>query len=329
VAFYDRTYRMVDDERIEGTWRPAFIRNGRTYFLTDLKIYADGVVDCWGLVTFDEFVEKVRTGWVATDLPEGGRASAHGVADWTFHEPESWVDEEALIGEVADEIDKLAGRPDSTDRCVAAVDAYLADQSEANRAALREAYLAIPEHLRMFALGDQDAKDGPLLDLAFDNGEEARQGSLAYFAERNAGGEKAPKETTQPTVIIPGRMYHGEPPDNTGLEVLQNDFPAPITVAGRTFPTVADAYRELAPPQAENGADVRLAVMAGLLRVKFRQHPDLAEVLLSTGDTRIVSHEYFGSRFWSTGDDGRHWVARLLEVVRAEIAAERAGIVSW
>ncbi|MFB7366590.1 DUF7638 domain-containing protein, partial [Streptomyces hydrogenans] len=71
------TYRTVDGVRIPGTWRHVFIRNGR-YFLTDLLIYADGLVDCWGLVTVEEFEEKVRSGWVATTLPDGAGASAHG-----------------------------------------------------------------------------------------------------------------------------------------------------------------------------------------------------------------------------------------------------------
>jgi hypothetical protein len=33
---------LDDGEGIEGTFRPAFITNGDTYYLTDLKIYADG-----------------------------------------------------------------------------------------------------------------------------------------------------------------------------------------------------------------------------------------------------------------------------------------------
>ncbi|MEV6855354.1 hypothetical protein AB0M89_16300 [Streptomyces microflavus] len=55
------TYRTADGVRIPGTWRHAFIRNG-SYFLTDLFIYADGLIDCWGLVTLEEFEEKLRTG---------------------------------------------------------------------------------------------------------------------------------------------------------------------------------------------------------------------------------------------------------------------------
>jgi ribA/ribD-fused uncharacterized protein len=131
--------------------------------------------------------------------------------------------------------------------------------------------------------------------------------------------------------------------------VLQNNYPAPITVGGTTYPTVVHAYWALSTsdereraritatenpfqaqrlaeqaPRREGWAAARLAVMAALLRAKFRQHPDLADVLLSTGDAHLVSNEYFSSGFW--GNAGRHWVARLLEVVRAELAAERAGI---
>ncbi|MDQ3788452.1 MAG: NADAR family protein [Actinomycetota bacterium] len=80
-------------------------------------------------------------------------------------------------------------------------------------------------------------------------------------------------------------------------------------------------------PRRDAWADARLAVMTALLRAKFRGHPDLADTLLSTGDAQLVSNEYFDSRFWgATRNGGRHWVARLLEVVRAELAAERAGI---
>lgn len=62
------TYRTADGIRVPGTWRHAFIRNG-DHYLTDLCVYADGLIDCWGLVTLDEFERKPRSGWVATRLP--------------------------------------------------------------------------------------------------------------------------------------------------------------------------------------------------------------------------------------------------------------------
>ena len=52
----------------------------------------------------------------------------------------SYVEPQWLLGEVADEIDKLNGRPDSTGRCLLALDGYLQSRSEEDRAALGAAY---------------------------------------------------------------------------------------------------------------------------------------------------------------------------------------------
>ncbi|WP_406491689.1 hypothetical protein OG936_00440 [Streptomyces sp. NBC_00846] len=46
-------------------------------------IHADGLIDCWGLVTLEEFQEKLRSGWVATSLPDGAEASEHDLAGWS------------------------------------------------------------------------------------------------------------------------------------------------------------------------------------------------------------------------------------------------------
>ncbi|GAA2819411.1 DUF7638 domain-containing protein [Streptomyces showdoensis] len=42
--------------------RHAFIRGGRTFFLTDPVICADGLIDRWGTVTVDEFAGELRSG---------------------------------------------------------------------------------------------------------------------------------------------------------------------------------------------------------------------------------------------------------------------------
>jgi predicted NAD-dependent protein-ADP-ribosyltransferase YbiA (DUF1768 family) len=65
--------------------------------------------------------------------------------------------------------------------------------------------------------------------------------------------------------------------------------------------------------------------MAALLRAKFAQHPPLAEALLATGDGGI-DYAFGESDFWNTDERGRGWLGRLLELIRAELAADRNGL---
>ncbi|MFE2721800.1 NADAR family protein [Kitasatospora sp. NPDC059327] len=364
------THRTADGVRIPGTWRHAFIHNGDHYFLTDLFIYADGLIDCWGLVTVEEFEEKLRTGWVATSFPEGGKASAHELADWRFGEPESWLTPELLVAEVRDTIDLLNGRPDSTGRCLAAVDVFLADRTEENRAAARAAFLAVPESQRRYALGDMDSKDRPLrvlvagpggrTYLSFDGTvtREDYDSALVYFEERArwraARATRVPADGPATAHAPAVQLYHTfptRPVDDPGRLGLRHDYPAPITVADTDYPSAAHAYwalsvaepgtrhviaaaenaavaRTLAAeaPRREGWEHARTAVMTRLLRAKYDQHPELAEVLLATDDATLI-YDDMNSAFW--GDNagrGRNWSGRLLELVRSELHARRAGI---
>ncbi|MFD5198963.1 NADAR family protein [Streptomyces sp. NPDC058375] len=365
------THRTADGVRIPGTWRHAFINNGGTYYLTDLFIYADGLIDCWGLVTVEEFERKLRTGWVATHLPEGAEASAHGLAAWTFGETHARLTPELLLAEVRDTLDELNGRPDSTGRCLAAVDAFLADRSEANRAAVRAAYLAVPETKRHYALGDMDRKDQPLRALAAGPGgmlegspdgvitAEAYEEAVAYFEERARliaelpFREPADGSATAhaPAVHLP-HSYPRQRAESPGKVALRNDYPAPIDVDGTLYPSVAHAYWALSVADPAERAAVasaetawaasalaadsvrhdgwehaRSAVMAALLRTKFTQHPDLAEILLATDDATLV-YDDANSLFWGdNGGRGRNWSGRLLELVRSELSARRAGFM--
>lgn len=366
-----RIYREVDGERIDGTSRPVFIRNGRNYYLTDLRVYADGSIWCWEWVDLDGLREKLRTGWVATRLQAGEQASAHDLAMWRFAEPQMVITAECLLGEVADDIDTLNGRPDSSARCIQAAERYVQTRAEDDRLALRAAYQAIPEHHRVYALGDMDRKDWPLRVLCTDLGApldwpgehvvtgEMRQRALAYFAERERAITKSrehrdpdgPGGADSPTVHLNQAVFPEGWPADPGRLVLLNNYPAPMTIGGSTYPTLAHAYWGLAvtdpavseqiqqapqPFRAQKLAEqaqlredwpmARTAVMAGLLRAKFTQHPEFADVLLATGDARILYLSFDSPHWTRRGSEGRNWIGRLLELVRAELAATRAGI---
>ncbi len=79
MAYFNRTYRVEQDgTRIDGVFVLAFIHNGR-YHLTPIRNYQDGMIDCWGLVDFEGFKEKVRSGLGGDAAARGqrGRAAPH------------------------------------------------------------------------------------------------------------------------------------------------------------------------------------------------------------------------------------------------------------
>jgi hypothetical protein len=158
MPWYNRTYRIEGDQRIEGTTLEAFIHNGE-YFHTEIKIYADSKVDCWGLVDFARFREKVRSGWVVTQLPEGARVTISGLVSINAANVRCHVEPEEFIKEVADEILELNHQPTSGDKCREAFKEYTSNQTGENRQKLKEAYEAIPVHCRPYVLHDQDSKD--------------------------------------------------------------------------------------------------------------------------------------------------------------------------
>ncbi|MEO3825375.1 NADAR family protein [Actinomadura sp. B10D3] len=368
----NRIHRVEDGRRIDGVARPIFIHNF-SYHLTNLLVYADGAIHCWEWVDLDGLREKLECGWVVTEVPEGGEISAFELGRWKAAEPMFGLTPEMLLGEVADDIEELNGRPDSTDRCLAVLDRYLETRDEDDRRALRDAYLVIPEHKRRYALGDMDHKDRPLVFLCTDIGEppiggwfgdevvtEAmREWAFQYFADQDS--ERAKYESKRPaddptepvggTIHFGGRMFPKGWPEDAGIDALQNDYPSQIEVGNVVYPSVKHAYWALSTsepevrerirlaerpydakkmaeeaPRVENWAQARTAVMAGLLRAKYDQHPDLAEILLGTGDSPLA-HGGTGSEHWGThGATGRNWVGRLLELVRSELQARKAGI---
>jgi predicted NAD-dependent protein-ADP-ribosyltransferase YbiA (DUF1768 family) len=247
---------------------------------------------------------------------------------------------------------------------------FLADRTEENRATARDAYLAIPETQRHYALGDMDHKDRPLQLLVAGPGgtpdsrygepvsQEAYESAVAYFEERArliAGRPSrvpvdGPVEPHAQAIHVP-HSYPRRRADDPGKAGLRNDYPAPVDIDGITYPSAAHAYWALSVADATARAAVaaaetayaastlaadavrregwehaRTAVMTTLLRAKYAQHPDLAEILLATEDATLL-YDDADSRFWGDNSgSGRNWTGRLLELVRSELHAQRAGI---
>ncbi|MEJ8641877.1 NADAR family protein [Streptomyces sp. MS1.HAVA.3] len=191
--------------------------------------------------------------------------------------------------------------------------------------------------------------------------EEMHRAARDYFADGDAAVERAeqqravryaddPTGVPQPPVVLHEVVHPNGRPAQLGHFVLYNDYESPVTYGGVTYPTVIHGYwaRSAADPadhdriraaatareaqelggraaRRDDWPAVRLAVMAGLLRAKFDQHPRLAEVLLATGEAAIVYTGISEAPFWRDEGPrgGRNWTGRLLELVRSELRAER------
>lgn len=66
--------------------------------------------------------------------------------------------------------------------------------------------------------------------------------------------------------------------------------------------------------------------MTSLLRAKYDQHPELAEILLATNDATLLYEDVYSSFWGESGGRGRNWLGRLLELVRSELHMHRSGM---
>ncbi|OKJ68758.1 hypothetical protein AMK30_29755 [Streptomyces sp. CB02460] len=343
---------------------------GGGYYLDDLIVFADGSITCGERTDLAGLAKELATGrWAVTDPEAPAPPDPPSKWEARYSEP---LTAEGFVLETADRIEALSGRPTAGQRCWDAIRQYEQQPTEANRELLRAAYLAVPAHLRVYVLGDMDLQDRPLRILLTEIGEavdgdgpvvtpEMHQGALDYFARtsdavRDERERQAvryaddPAEAGRPALVSHETVYPRGWPDEPGLFVLRNDYPAPVEFAGDSYVSVQHGYWALSAADAPDRSrirdaasgreahdlggraarrsdwpGVRLAVMAGLLRAKFTQHPELAQVLLSTGDARISYTGFEDSPFWRDvpDDRGRNWMGRLLELTRSELLARQ------
>ncbi|WP_406393656.1 NADAR family protein [Streptomyces sp. NBC_00887] len=363
----------MDGERIEGVWCHVWLRSpwNDEYFLDDLIVYADGAVRCEERTDLRGLEKRLASGAISVTEP-GASKRPEEQSKWLSRAGEP-VTPEGFLLDVADKVEELNGRPTAGRRCWDAIGRFQQDPSESNRVLLREAYLAVPPHLRIYVLGDMDRQDRPLRILLTDVGAAVEEDGpvvtsemhaevLDYFNQGEEGfarqeEHRAVQHADDPVTAGEAAFTSQETlfpqgwPEVLGLFVLRNEFPAPVVFAGETYSSVLHGYWALsaadasehdqirdAPSgreaqdrggRAERRADwpgIRLAVMGGLMEAKFTQHPDLAEILLSTGDSVISCTGHSDSPFWRDARDGRgrNWVGRLLELIRSGLVARQA-----
>ncbi|MEU7976355.1 NADAR family protein [Micromonospora sp. NPDC049089] len=283
------TWRAVESDVVRGRQRLIFERERDHYVLTTLSVYADGVVVWrWNSTDFDGLRTAFADGTLTLAPPEDAKIIVTGAAAGPAR-LESWLTPELVIGDLIDEVDRLNDRPDSSRRCWDALIAYAAEPSPGNLEIVRDRYQAVPEHRRIYMLGDMDQNDVPVRILIAEPGEtipardanhsltvtpEMREQALEYFRrseradaewqERNTAD--GPETATAIPLRPGGHVYPNGWPETPGLEVLQIDYPALVVQYGQEYPSVMHAYWALSTDDAawhdriasvERGIDAR------------------------------------------------------------------------
>jgi len=67
--------------------------------------------------------------------------------------------------------------------------------------------------------------------------------------------------------------------------------------------------------------DVRIGVMEDIQMAKFKQHPELAEKLIATGDAELTYNNECGDTYWGVfNGEGENNLGKVLMRVRTKLA---------
>lgn len=132
--------------------------------LTRLTIFADGMCNLGSvdqLVPVQEVQALYDQRLICNAAPRGSRILLPGLGEFHTTRDFGRVAIHDRIGEIQDMLNELNGRPSVIKICMERFRAYQGEPSDQAKEQLREAYEAVPGHLRMYC-GDMDSKDWPI-----------------------------------------------------------------------------------------------------------------------------------------------------------------------
>lgn len=133
-------------------------------------VYADGNSQISGsptLYTFDQITDLFAAQSLSTTVPDGQWLTIPGIGRFLSKTGFWSIDPAERIREARDELSRLQGNEGSISLCIQAHHDYQEEPNDETKEALRIAYEAVPEHLRIYC-GDMDSKDRPIRRIIYD-----------------------------------------------------------------------------------------------------------------------------------------------------------------
>lgn len=159
-------YRKENGRKIEGKVLHAIIQNFNFYF-TEIKVYSDGLIDCWELVEITKFKTLLQSGKIRISLPPNSKLYIDNLGEIEITHFNSFKTNEDFVKEVEDTILELNGKKGRQSICIDLFKQYLIDPNESNYEKLKNGFNDLPSHQKRLFEGI-DNKD-PLIGLMLRN----------------------------------------------------------------------------------------------------------------------------------------------------------------
>lgn len=128
------------------------------------KIYTEGLPEERELSS-ESLRELAASGVLSSQVDPGQWINIRGLGRFRAQAAKYLVPAADIVTQLQDDLDRRLGRTNLKDRCKHAYERWQTSRSQTDLDALREAYLAVPEHLRRYLLGDMDRKDRPIREV--------------------------------------------------------------------------------------------------------------------------------------------------------------------
>lgn len=152
-----------------------FKKSDGVYWLCNFNIYSDSSILIDGIdsslyfQTKKELEPLIKSGTIVTKIPDNSTILIQNLGEIKISKTLYNADVMDKFSEIDDIINQLNGMPTTSDACVKIYEEYTKNPTNENKLRLKSAYEKIPMHLRIYVLGDMDAKDWPIRTIIYEN----------------------------------------------------------------------------------------------------------------------------------------------------------------
>ena len=144
--------------------------------------------------------------------------------------------------------------------------------------------------------------------------------TIKFYGHKNGQAYAAFSNFSKHPVNIAGKSYKTSEHYFQAAKFFGTDETYAEKVRNAKTPLLAKQLgRSKKHPLRSDWEQVKVDIMRTVVRAKFSQHGCIRELLLSTGDLKIVEHTG-KDNFWGDGGNGKgqNWLGRVLMEIRTE-----------